>query len=599
MRIILFLLVLAGAGCAAPEELPVGLPEPSVDLGPARELLWHGQEDEALAWLEEAGWTSQRSVAAERLRQDLLLGRGERAWLAGELAEAESRFGADADLAYLRSRLISDPVQRLQQLESAANRSPSHPWLGLGVAATLQEFNRWDAAEEWLTKTLPSPATASFRRLLQARQLAEDGRYFAAWRLIERDAFVHGHREALLECLRLGGLLESEPRVARAAAEIALRAAPSASDPGAAMDRVFERLIAEEPWMHGASLDGTLLRIDAWADLAGVPSGWCEQSRYGVAGVAELVQPESYRGGVAAAWMEHGRFLLIGRAPGRGVDWLLLQDAQRLLLPLGDGEPAVEMILAERGLEPQSRTIPGGAPFHGFFVRADLVRAAAIARERELARFRDGRLTEEPASKPRPEDGPLEPWDLASRLRAQRLNTGGATAQDLEFVQLVLHECSHLPETLPWARTGVPLLAMAPAVIRSMLRFDDPVLFLEERAQLRALASGIEWQWTLAEILDRAHAPRDPYYAPYRALLRALVDRAQDQGLPPLHAWDQLPPDVIPALARGYLKSRGLDPLPVAIAAAALRGLQACETFEELPAENLAARLMNDREIEP
>jgi hypothetical protein len=588
-------LLLACAACAAPAELPVGLPEPAVDLGPARELLWQGREDEALLWLDESGWSLQGSVAAERLRQDLLLSRGERPLLAAELAEAEALGGADPDLLYLRARIISDPEQRLAQLIEGAQRAPQHPWLGLGVAATLQEFGRWEEAAEWIDATPGAAATSSFRRLLTARHQAETGRLFGAWRLLERDAFVHGHREALLECLRLGEQLGSDRRVARAATELALRSAPAARDPGAAMDRVFERLVAEEPWMHGANLDATLLRIDAWAEVAGVPSGWREQARYGVAGLAEMVQPESFRGGVAAAWMEHGRFLLIGRAPGRGVDWLLLQDAKRLLLPLPNGLPAVEMIVAERGLEPQSRTIPGGAPFHGFFVRADLVRAAARARERELERFGTGRLHDEDAAEPLASDGPLEPWDLAHRLRARRIAAGGATAQDLEFVQLVLHECSHLPETLPWARTGVPLLTMAPAVIRSLLRFDDPVLFLEERAQLRALASGVEWEWVLAEILDRAHTPRDPYYAPYRSLLRALVERAQDQGFPPLHAWDELDADAVPRLAREYLAARGLEPMPRELAAAALRALQSSQAFQQLPAEHLAARLLDDR----
>jgi len=586
-------LLLCGA-CAAPAALPPGMPEPALDLGPARELLWQGRDDEALAWLDDSGWSMQGSVAAERLRQDLLLSRGERALLAAELADSEELAGEDPDLIYLRARLITDPEQRLAVLERGAERAPDHPWLGLGVAATLQEFRRWSEAAEWLDATPEHPASAAFRRILEARQQSETGRLFNAWRLLEDDAFIHGHQEALLECLRLGEQLGSERRVARAAAELALRSAPAARDPGAAMDRVFERLVAEEPWMHGASLDFTLLRIDAWAQIAGVPGGWREQARYGVAGLAQLVQPESFRGGVAAAWMEHGRFLLIGRAPGRGVDWLLLQDARRILLPLPGGLPAVEMIVAQRGLEPESRTIPGGAPFHGFFVRADLVRAAAEARVRELERFRPG-VRGEPAALPRAADGPLEPWDLAQRLRARRMAAGGATAQDLEFVQLVLHECSHLPETLPWARTGVPLLTMAPAVLRSLMRFDDPVLFLEERAQLRALASGVEWEWTLAEILDRAHAPRDPYYAPYRSLLQALVDRAAAQGLPPLHAWDQLAPGVVAELARGYLQARGLAPLPREVAAAALRGLDACQTFEQLPAEDLAVRLLDDR----
>jgi hypothetical protein len=574
--------------------LPLGPPDPALDLAEVRELLWQGRDEEALEWLEGAGWSAVGSVAAERMRQDLLLSRGERAVLVAELEEATAQRGPDPDLIYLRTRLCTDPERRLSEFESAARRYPGHAWLALGTAATLQEFGRWEAAERWLTAGGEEPAAEAFGRLLLARQQAETGRLFSAWRLLERDAFVLGHREALFECLRLADSLGSERRSARAAAELALRAAPAAGDPAAAVDRVIERLLAEQPWMREADLETTLSRLDEWAALAGAPSGWSAHPRYSVANIAEMVQPEAFRGGVAAAWSRLDRFLLIGRAPGRKVDWLYLQDARRIGLPDPHGGPEVEMIVARRGIEPEDRTIPGGAPFHGFFIRLDLVEAGARARERELERFRAGSSGIAPAVEPRAADGPLEPWDLALRLRERRLATGDATARDLELVQLVLHETSHLPETLPWSRSGVPILGIAPAVLRSLARFDDPILFLEERAQLRTLAAGVEPEWSLAEILDRAHAPRDPYYAPYRGLLEALVARAQAEGLPPLHAWDTLPPARIAQLARDILRERGLRPLPAALAAAALRGLDAGQSFETLHAEDLAARLLHN-----
>jgi len=574
--------------------LPLGPPDPDLDLAEVRELLWQGRNEEALEWLEEAGWSAVGSVAAERMRQDLLLSRGERAVLVEELADAQAQHGPDPDLIYLRTRLSTDPERRLIEFESAARRYPGHAWLALGTAATLQEFGRWEDAERWLAAGGEEPAAAAFWRLLLARQQAETGRLFSAWRLLERDAFVLGHREALFECLRLADRMGSERRSARAAAELALRSAPAAGDPAAAVDRVIERLLAEQPWMREADLESTLARLDEWAELAGAPSGWREHPRYSVAGFAEMVQPEAFRGGVSAAWSRLDRFLLIGRAPDRKVDWLYLQDARRIGLPGPDGGPEVEMIVARRGIEPEDRTIPGGAPFHGFFIRLDLVEAGARARERELELFRSGSSEVPVAVEPRAADGPLEPWDLALRLRERRLAAGDATARDLELVQLVLHETSHLPETLPWSRSGVPILGIAPAVLRSLARFDNPILFLEERAQLRALAAGVEPEWSFAEILDRAHAPRDPYYAPYRALLEALVARARAEGLPPLHAWDTLPPERLAQLARDLLRERRLRPIPAALAAAALRGLDAGKSFETLHAEHLAARLMND-----
>lgn len=605
LRLRPFLPLLLLGACAAPSApLLPRAPEPAVELADVRALLWQGREDEALEWLEGMAWRHSGSVAAERLRQDLRVARGERAELAAELEDLAEQ-GPDPDLTYLRARLHGDPERRLDALEEGARRHPTHPWLALGAAATRQEFGDWQEAEEWLDGAPAEPASASFRRLLIARQQSNAGRHFSAWRTLERDAFESGSREALTECIRIAQALDSDRRLARAQTEFALRSAPAAGDVGAAMDRVLERLIAEEPWMREADLAQTLAQMDVWAELAGVPTGWSAQPRYTVAGIAELVQPESFRGGAAAAWMQHGRFLLIGRAPGRGVDWVLLQDARCVELPEEGGLP-VEMIVARRGLEPADRTIPGGAPFHGFFLRLDLVEAGASLRSAELARFAAGGPADRagapsgggqaPAPELRaPAADPLESWDLALRLRARRLAAGGASIRDLELVQLLTHEVSHLPETLPWARGGVPILGLAPFVLRSMRKFGDPILFLEERAQLRALAAGVETEWAFAELLDRAMTPRDPYYAPYRSLLLAMVEEARAAGWPELAAWDRLPPGAIADLAQRLLQRRRIAGTPRDLLAAALRGLDRSQTFDQLPVEHLAQALSDQR----
>lgn len=590
------LLLSCAARAPHPESFP---PELRADLEPARELIWQQRADEALQLLEESGWQATGSVAAERLRQDLAMGRGERAQLSAELQKLASLHGTDPDFLYLSARLLSDPERRLRALEEGARAHPGHAWLTLGAAATQQEFGRWDKAEAWLAKVPPDAASAFFHRLLLARQQAQGGRMFAAWRLLEEDAFGRGHSEALLECIQLAEQLGSDRRRARAATEYALRAAAGNPDRGAGMDRVIERFLAEEPWMRGASLNQVLAYLDRWCGLAGVPSGWLEQPRYSVGGLAELVQPESFRGGVTRAWLEQGRFLLIGQAPGRGVDWLYLQGAQRLVLPMPTGLPGVEVIVAQRGLEPEDRTIPGGAPFHGFFVRMDLVNSSARSHEREVAAFRPLSTWNNEAMAPSALAGSLETFDLATRLRARRLAAGGASAHDLELLHLVLHESGHLPETLRWAREGVSVLGVAPAALRSLLRYQDPILFLEERAQLRALASGIETTWAFAELLDRAHSPRDPYYAPYRFLLKQLVARGQSAGLPALCLWDQIEPERIARLAAELLEDNHLDPLPVGLVASALRGLDASKSFDQLPAQDLALRLEHHGEIQP
>jgi len=562
-------------------------------------MLWQGRMEEASALLDEQGWQATGSVAAERLRQDLALSRGERALLAQELEALVAESGENADLVYLRARILSDPEQRLHALEQGAKAYPDHPWLALGAAAVSQEFGRWDRADVWLLRARNEPASAAFRRLLLARQQAQAGHTFSARTLLEGDAFRRGHSEALIEYMRVAEREGSDRRRNRAASEYALRAAASEVDRGIAMDRVIERYLAEDSLMRRASLNQVLERLDEWSELAGVPSGWIHQPRYAVGGIAEMVQPESFRGGVSAAWLDHGRFLLIGRAPGRGVDWLYLQDAHRLQLPTTPGRPAVEVIVAKRGLEPESRTIPGGAPFYGFFVRLDLVESSARAHARSVAAIGPPSTWTEVSAETARASGRLESFDLATRLRARRLHAGGATARDLELLHLVLHECGHLPETLPWARIGVPWLGVAPAVLRSLLRYEDPILFLEERAQLRALACDVETEWAFAELLDRALTPRDPYYRPYRMLLLKLIERGEAAGLPPLNQWDELPAGSISELARALLVESSLKPLPAQLAASALRGIDASESFEQLPIQDLAARLEHDREVEP
>jgi hypothetical protein len=600
LRSLLAVSTLAALGCAAPVVPPVPPrePEPAADLADARTLLWQGRSEEALAWLDGQGWRATGSIAAERLRQDVALGRGERAQLAAELEDAAAELGESADLVYLRARLLSDPERRLRALEDGARAHPDHPWLALGAAAVRQEFGDWARADAWLAGVVAEPGSAAFRRLLLARQLAHSGRSFSAWRLLETDAFQRGHSEALLELLRIAEDLPGDRHRTRARAEYAVRAAAAEPDRGLAMDRVIERFLADESGRSRTSLEDALEDLDRWSELAGVPSGWQRQPRYVLGDLAELVQPEAFRGGVSSAWLDHGRFLLIGRAPGRGVDWLYLQDAHRLALPAGPGRPAVEVIVAQRGLEPEDRTIPGGAPFHGFFVRLDLVERAARVHERSVAAVGPPSAWSAPPPATVRSGGRLETFDLATRLRARRLAAGGATARDLELLHLVLHECGHLPETLPWARDGVPWLGVAPAVLRSLLRYEDPILFLEERAQLRALACGLETEWAFAELLDRSLTPRDPYYRPYRNLLLELVERGEAAGLPPLHAWDRLPPGRLAQLAHALLVERSLQPLPAGLAASALRGLDASDAFDQLPTADLAALLEHDREID-
>ncbi len=570
--------------------------EPVVELDAVEALLWRGEVDAALARLEELAWVRTGSVAAERLRQDLLLERGGRARLRRELAAADPGERV-ADLRYLRARLIEDPLVRHRALVRGHLDHPNHPWLGLGAAAGALALGEAEAARRLLAETPRSEASDPFRRLVAARLHAREHRPRLAFAALAEDALEAGRRDALSTLLALARDAGDARWEERARAEIGLRRAAGDDDLGGRLDRVLLRLEAEAPWLRDASLDQVLDRLDRWCAVADVPGGLAATPRYRVGGFAELLRPELAASAWARAWAEAGRFLLLGWDVRRGPSWLYLRDAVVHPLALGDDRPPVELVLAAEGWSHGQADVMGGAPFHGLFLRLDRVRLSASRAAARLARVEPELLLEREAPPPDAEAGPLAADELALRLRLA-LRAEGADFDALELETLLLHEVAHLPESLEWSRSGVPVVALLPAVARSWLLFRDPVLFLEERAMLRALASGRRVRWQLADLCDRAFHPGDAYFRPARRLLADLAALGAERGLPPLRDWDRVAPKRIAAVAAALLRRRGLEPLDLRLQDEAMAALRGEDLLPPLDRDRDSAAVLDHGEVD-
>ena len=571
--------------------------EPRVDLDAVEALLWRGEVDAALARLEELSWARTGSVAAERLRQDLLLARGGRVRLRREL-DAMDPGERVADLRYLRARLIEDPLARHRALVRGHREHPDHPWLGLGAAASALALGEDEAARRLLAETPRSVASDPFRRLVAARLHAREHRLRLAYAELAEDAFEVGRRDALSTLLALARDAGDARWEERARAEVGLRrAVADAADLGERLDRVLLRLEAEAPWLRDATLDEVLDRLERWCAVADVPGGLAATPRYRVGGFAELLRPELAASSWARAWAEAGRFLLLGWDVRRGPSWLYLRDAVVHPLTLGDDRPPVELVLAAEGWSHGQADVMGGAPFHGLFLRLDRVRLSASRAAERLARVEPERLLDRETSPPDPAAGPLAADELALRLRLA-LRGEGADFDALELEALLLHEVAHLPESLEWSRSGVPVVALLPAVARSWLLFRDPVLFLEERAMLRALASGRRVRWQLADLCDRAFQPGDAYFRPARRLVADLVALGEERGLPPLRDWDRVAPERVAAVAAELLRRRGLEPLDLRLQDEAMAALRGEDLLPPLDRDGDAAAVLDHGEVD-
>ncbi|MHC4824898.1 MAG: hypothetical protein ACYTEP_12930, partial [Planctomycetota bacterium] len=439
----------------------------------------------------------------------------------------------------------------------------------------------WARAEDWLASPTAVAIEPSLLRLLTARQAQHRGDFEDALSLLASDSFEKDLEGSLAAYLSVAQEAQDEARVQRALSHIALLRASSGSfSTGETIDLAFQRLVAEWPWIRSKELEQVLSSFDHWLDLADAPSGWVDHPRYSMAGVAQLVRPESSSGGVALEWSAANRTLLAGSAWGRGNELHLLKGTRMLSLEWPGHSRPMEVILAQEVESTAGRTAQGGTVFRGYYILLDSLQRGGRRLEARLDRYAErstgDALRQEPA-------GRMESQDLPHRLRLAQLDSSELGIQQLEFVHLALHEAGHLEEILNWLDFGLPVGELIPAMLASRQRFGDPILWLEYRAQLRAMASGRIPRWIFAEILERGQDPTDPYFRPYRRILRDLMTVAEEKEWGHLSTWDQRTAEDLVLLAQELCTDQDLALLPASGVQDLLESLVQTDLLEHMP----------------
>lgn len=568
------------------QTLPGG-PTPPADFDPT--ALWqavHRQDAPARAQLvEEAAWERTGSVEAERYRQSEWLRRGRRAEL---LYEAEQRLADapfDPDLLYLQARLLQDPVRLGARFEQLAREHPRHAWIRLGAAGASLQLGEWSRAREHLQAAPVWRDAEDFRALIEAR-LADAQGAAKPWSGLLEAALLRGSPQALAEVRALAQARGDRAVLEAVDAERQLRAqglkggglAPGSDEEADALEVLLRRLhaqLAVEPQLGWGE---TLARLDGWSEHLGLPVVWGSAPQLQLpleAGL--LLRPESDQGALSQLLARHRRVVLLGWSWLNGTQAVELQDVDRHQIAWPGSATGVE-IVAARGARGQTGWVSGGAIFRGFFVRRDLTERAADALAATLGRMDlpaspqgEAWRTQLPAAargldvaEALPED-----LDLAWRLRAREGGQLATQARAKAWRSLLVHEAGHLPDVLPWtAGDGGPLLATLRRALGSWLRDGWLLAEWEYRAHLRALEAAPDPAWILAELVETAMDPSQPYHGPYRRLLRDLIAVARRDGWPPLARWDERSDADYQALARQLAEEQGISCLdPEAVAA--------------------------------
>ncbi|MDP7062621.1 MAG: hypothetical protein QF489_06795 [Planctomycetota bacterium] len=563
----------------------------AAEMSHVQELLWDGEIDCALEYLEPLRWSKSSSVMLERVRQDLRLKLGEREQVLVELQQWKQDLPHHPDLQYLQARLLEDPIGRYQSLHRLNRQFPQHIWARLGLVSTAQVLGRWKSAEEWYVVAEASEGSGVFQRIVQARLLANRNETQAALDLLENDAFAAQVEQSLVEYLNLASNSGNKQEARRARAELDLRRVNQQQYTRAnRIDLAFRRLIGEWPHIQNLELREILRKLDQWCHQAGAPAGWTKVPRYNLVGLAQMVRPETDAGGVASEWAAAGRYLLAGFAYGRGNELHLLRDVVVMRLEWPGHVNPIEMVTSRGVLSPQRGTAQGGTVFRGFYLRLDSMERSAERLAASLKRLADIK----PDFNTTPSDDlcanlpPMESLQLPTRLRLQAISDRPHHLRDFELIHLTMHEAGHLAEILSWLDEGLPLVSVGAQFLGSQVKFGEPLLWLEYRAQLRALASGWNPKWAFAEILERGQQPADPYYAAYRSLLRDLLTLAEHHDWPHLAQWDRQQPGELVALARQLLRLKKLRPSPDAGTERLIQQLVDFDLLENPPGDRIA-----------
>lgn len=576
MRCLLLVFLLSLGACSVATQadpLAHGLQMPAVPLTTLQEMIASGEAEQALEILDGQTWAQTQQVPMERLRQDLRVSRGQRLAVLQELTSWQQQWPDHPDLAYLSTRVMEDPLGRFETFAALLRKHPQHPWIRHGAIVSAQNVGEWNRSATWL-ETLersahldavdPSSDQAQRLRLLQARQYRFAKDYRRGMALLKQDAFQRQNTRALQEFLNLANLEGDQKNIRRAEKEFQLLAAAQQQITTAqAIDLAFERLLAEWPWCGEDPLEEVLGLFDSYLARAGAPSGWVQQPTYNLMGVAKLVQPESSSGAISRAFADAGRALLVGSAWGRGNEIHLLRDTQHIRFVWPGHARPVEVMVVQSVSSSAGRTAQGGSVFRGFYMLQDSVARSAKRLGARLDLYsQEGKIRIHGGGIDLGDDRTLESLDLGLRLRLRALEQSSWDIEQLELIHLALHESGHFGEILDWIDFGLPVTGLVPKMLSSNQAYGDPLMWLEYRAQLRAMTAEVSADWAFAEILERGQTSNDPYFAPYRRIFLDLIALAQEEGWPNLAQWHEKDPAALAGLARLLCNQKGIEPLP-------------------------------------
>lgn len=553
-------------------------PTPPADYSPQPlwEAIWQGNQRAVRDLSQAAAWTSTGSIEGERYRQAEWLAQGRRAEL---LAEATARLDEspfDPDLAYLQARLLQDPHRLAARFSDLAEQHPRHAWIRLGAAGAFLQLGELRVAQQHLAAAPDWADARDFRQLIAAR-LAEAAGEPEPWRGLLESALRKGSPTALSEVEAMARRAGRESLRELASVERSMRRVPVAGTPldsgsaaeADALELLLRRLHAQLAWNPSLGLPEVIAQLDGWSERLGLPVVWGGAPHYRLPfGAGVLLRPERDAGSLSELLDTHRRAILFGWSWLEGTRAVELWGVDRVQLAWPSSPDGVEIMLAD-GARGQTAWVSGGAVFRGFYVRRDLTRRIALSLARSLERIPpDANLYDESADFPSwetdTEHALPEDLDLGMRLRA-RLTQGELDAiLQQEWNALLLHEAGHLPDVLPWATAqGMPWLEQLGRAVGSWFQDGWLLSEWEYRAQLRALATGLHADWHLAQIVETARDPGQPYYRPYRRLLRDLVLEARKLDWPPLARWHELSAADYAALAGQLAAQQGISLLEV------------------------------------
>ena len=535
------------------------LEHPERTLGAA---LLRGPTSQDLELARALGWEGQRSVAGERLRQQMLVGIGRRGEAFADLQRWKRDDPGHADLAYLEARLWSDTKMRGQAFREGVRRWPHHPWFNLGFAIQfVEEVGMRAEVRRALLRAGRSVDSAPLRRRARAILLQAEGNPGKALEILHEDAFHH----SLTGSLDLSHRIAQTSQQAEVVRQISSERQRLILLPSDSEERrvrvVFHRLAAELPIRSDPTLDSLLLQLDEWCEQAELPSGFHLAPRLQMGPLAELVRPEAVASEPWATFLRHGFMPLMGSRADRGVCVVLLSGVDVLEVPWPGSEHSLVLFLADSAETLGMERAAGASLFRGFFLRADLGLQQAESLSKQLAKMDPWRGTE---IQQVPEHGGWpEDFDLDQRLQVQSLAQSNLRVEDLLFQDLLLHESGHLPESVPVADGVLPWVTLLAPSLRSLLTTGDPLVWPEFRAQARALAWSPHPAWTLASTIQLARNGPPRYQMAYRNLLAQLRAVAKDEGAGPWHTWDTLEEEHFRRWGQEVCRRRGMDLPPV------------------------------------